>query len=395
MDIPHAPGAYFLRDYLLLLGLGGRATVIGAWPELDASRRRGVSWERFEPGFRLVRARTLSPQLEFSFAAAATVREPEALRRARAFDEFRSTMPKAVALHTERYRSGHWRMLRLFRERIEAVELAAQNPALAFCLAHHPRFCRNGLRTKSAELSRHRQRDILGALGFPQREGAARILAKIVPKAIHIRSMERLRVALREPARYKLLAHVPSIHAGVLNLVNDARVAAAVTPRLLAEVANSQDEAGDAPTARLLSDTLGMARELGRDLPPVFYSIRRLREVHDEVAREFARWHRVSSQFPPPPVPGTPDIVPLCTPRDLIQEGVEQGNCVASYIESVVEGELFIYRVLRPERATLSIVWTPCGIWEISELALRKNREPSLAVRHAVSEWLRPHFEWM
>jgi len=190
----------------------------------------------------------------------------------------------------------------------------------------------------------------------------------------------------------KLLAHAPTIHAGVLGLVSRRRLVAVVTPKLLAEVAARREEMIRPVTARLLWDVLAMARQVRRhDLPPAFFSIRRLREVHDEVCRTFHRRRRDnldSYRFPPPPLPGTDEIVPLCTPRDVVEEGVQQRHCVATYIPEVAARQVFVYRVLKPQRATLSIVPAPGGGWEISQFGLSGNREPDPASWGSVASWL-------
>ena len=84
-----------------------------------------------------------------------------------------------------------------------------------------------------------RQRDVLGWLRFPEREGAARIVAKVIPEAVTEASMLALRAALADEHAARLLAHLPHVNAGVLGLVGDATLRPAVTPRLLAEVAAS------------------------------------------------------------------------------------------------------------------------------------------------------------
>lgn len=61
--------------------------------------------------------------------------------------------------------------------------------------------------------------------------------------------------------------------------------------------------------------------------------------------------------FPRPPLPGENNcVVPLRSAADLIEEGRVQSNCVASYAKQVEHGGIFIYRVIFPERATVSIV---------------------------------------
>jgi hypothetical protein len=67
-----------------------------------------------------------------------------------------------------------------------------------------------------------------------------------------------------------------------------------------------------------------------------------------------------------PPLPGIPGkIEPIASASELVDEGEEQGNCVASYAARVRSGNTFIYRVLHPERAILSVIQrSPWSDWE-------------------------------
>ena len=69
-----------------------------------------------------------------------------------------------------------------------------------------------------------------------------------------------------------------------------------------------------------------------------------------------------------------------------------QGNCVASYASRVREGNTYIYRVLHPERATLSLVRrSPFSDWEIDELERRYNTDVSEETEDFVQAWVERH----
>jgi hypothetical protein len=96
-----------------------------------------------------------------------------------------------------------------------------------------------------------------------------------------------------------------------------------------------------------------------------------------------------ASKFPPPPVPSLPGVVePLDSAVQLVLEGRQQANCVASYAPRVREGRVSIYRVLQPERATLSLIRTEAGRWEIGELKASRNRPVSGQTHDLVEQWL-------
>ena len=96
----------------------------------------------------------------------------------------------------------------------------------------------------------------------------------------------------------------------------------------------------------------------------------------------------VGTRLPSPPLRGTRDITPILTAAALFEEGRDQNNCVATYAERVRRRTTFIYRVLRPERATLSIVRGEDGDWRIDELECRSNTEVSAITRQSVESWL-------
>lgn len=103
----------------------------------------------------------------------------------------------------------------------------------------------------------------------------------------------------------------------------------------------------------------------------------------EETISEFSRI------FPPPPINGTPDIVPIRTIDDLIAEGIEMDNCIGSkdFAQRIIKNKYYIYRILRPERATLGINMEHENVHYIDQLMLKGNELPSDATWRAVKEW--------
>ena len=95
--------------------------------------------------------------------------------------------------------------------------------------------------------------------------------------------------------------------------------------------------------------------------------------------------------FPPPPVPGNAHIQPLSNQDMLQEEGKAMHHCVDSYSYSVRLGSCYIYKVLKPARATVEIVPAGSGTWEISEIKSYCNAEPAPGVIEIVDEWLEQH----
>jgi len=81
-------------------------------------------------------------------------------------------------------------------------------------------------------------------------------------------------------------------------------------------------------------------------------------------------------------------MVPIRTANALQQEGRTQHHCVATYGNSVAAGRAYVYRVLSPERATVALVKSPAGTWEMAEIRLTGNDAVSEKTRRKVLEWM-------
>ena len=79
--------------------------------------------------------------------------------------------------------------------------------------------------------------------------------------------------------------------------------------------------------------------------------------------------------------------MPLSTPAALQEEGKQQRNCVGVYATQVRRGKVYIYRVLEPERATLSIIIQNYE-WCVSELKGRANCKVAPTTLLHVQKWL-------
>lgn len=380
--------------------------IVRGWPDPEAVHKKADAdaWRHFTPQFRLVRpyrpkARKKpkpDPQLSLLPDEAIAVRPKLTLpeRRKAAFDSFRFSLPKDVARRLERFQSHQWYPLLILHAGGEqALDLFQTCPALAFCLANFPAFRNPRERDPATALPMltRKQQEILGWLGFPASRSAVNALRKVAPESISVPTGKVLREAMRDPDAASLLAHVPSINAGVITMVGDAELRRSVTPSLLAEVAEDKRHKYYAHAADLLTDVREMLAVVRpNSVDQKFRSLASLRRTHEEIGEQYCRVAQtkvIRCRFPRPPVPGTPRIVPLTTPQQLIDEGSQQENCVASYAKRVEARRTYIYRVLAPERATLSLVRTASG-WAVGELLLARNRTVAPRTRKAVESWL-------
>jgi hypothetical protein len=237
--------------------------------------------------------------------------------------------------------------------------------------------------------------ELMDHLGLPSSKRAVKAMGKIRPASMSRGLVGGLKRLLADDAALAIIGHLPALNLGVLELLLDPQLRTLATPVLFEAVVAEPQETYFPFTARRLADIRRMADGLGVDV-----SRRRFRErdridaLFEDLTRDYLRLEDgalQSCRFPLPPIPGTDDILPLRAPRALVEEGRRQHNCVAGYAPRVAEGDTFIYRVLRPQRATLSLVRWPGGGWQIGELFLAGNHPVGAATRRAVADWLASH----
>lgn len=288
-----------------------------------------------------------------------------------------------------------------------AVDLVDGNPALAYALASswcfRTRPVASPLRSARA-LLKQPQRRLLGWLGFPASASAVRILRKVPPTACTLPILLRLRDLMKDPGTLGVLRHARVIRGTLVRLLADPLLRPMLTPRLLAELDASAAPDRVHPAVDLLHDTLHMRQQEGLDGAVRFESLAALRRHHDVLVaalnerRELEEVHAEALRgtdeatppeppFPPPPIPGSQDIQPLTSAADLWVEGRTMDHCAGSFVPRVRSGGSYLYRVLSPSRATLSIDATEDG-WRLGQLHGPSNTPVPPETLAAVRRWL-------
>ena len=416
---PAEPGYSFANGALHLVKDSIEMRITGSpVPRSMMRRGRGSCWQPFIPEFRLVhpyrpekareeKSKTPGDQLLFSFFEETHGKAPvraltPAQMRKRALDHFRFSLPKPYARILEPFRTHQWPLLMFLTHDAGACELATSNPALAFILAQ--KLGSDKELISSLGCSALRQRDLMEVLGLPSLNSAVNLFRKIDPASISGDNWRSIVSVLeKELSESKSrLNHLPSINYGVVEILAHPEASRVASAYLLNEVANDRSENYRGRVVHMITSTLRMQEEMRNGARcNEFASLARLRTVHDEVAESYRRRVRqlieanelAGHHFFSPPIPGIPGrIEPITSAAGLVDEGEEQGNCVAGYAYRVNAGHTFIYRVLHPERATLSIVRkTPFGSWEIGELEKRFNTDTSVETEEFVQAWLDRH----
>lgn len=369
--------------------------------------------------------RDCSPEIRLLKPATDCQREGE---RARVFEAFRASIPQEITRLVEPFASHQWNMMVLLRYSKEASDLAVSNSVLAYALANNNEIRNTSPRSTMYHAMRNvrkKQRDICDSLGYPASEACVRLFRKIPVESCSPSILRILRIALkRDPEILTVLGHLKHIHPSIIYLVGREDVFRLVTPKLLLQVSEVGENAEDMHVSDMLYNVVYHASRMAR--PPViprFLSVRGVQEFHGrmmlEMDAEKQRLEQARQQiqqqqhqevqavrrrrttvrrrarrpivFPPPPLPGTDHIVPITIAAELRIEGRQQHNCVGSYAHMVESGKYYVYKVLQPQRATLSIRKGPGGTWYISELRCTCNQAVAKVTRNVVSDWLDQH----
>lgn len=378
--------------------------------ELKVGLRR---WQEFWPDYRLIHPADSSKNMpDHVVEIPESSPTPEsAKQKAAAFEQFRSEVEEEIVRIVEPFGSHQWALMVLVRNEPWAKDLAVGNPTLAYALATSHLF--RGSPPEAAAVQARwychkKQRDLLEWLGFPGTEPVARLIRKISVGAASPSVLYRLRLALRaDPRTVKLLAPLPTINGAILELATIPKYLDLLTPGLLREMAAQSLEVS--VVDRIHSGLVVLEQiEFPRAMKP-FASLRQVLRFREDAEKKFQaflrrkeqakreaalraererlrRWEeaRLRSKkeaelrrlpFPPPPLRGTPDILPLASRELLEMEGREQNNCVAEHNMRVRRGGYYIYQVLAPERATLSIFRGRDGCWRRLELRIKDKKK--------------------
>ncbi len=297
-----------------------------------------------------------------------------------------AAIPEAVRHELVTLRERRWQVMNLCARVPNGLELYRCNPGLAFCLANNWGFHRPVVAQPyraARSLVRRKQREIARWLGFPATDAAVRILAKIEPPALTVKAMVFLRQALADVQLARVLGHLEVVNDDVLQMVSRKWLRPRLTPQLLVEAScdAAREITRGASAVRMLEDTLVLAQRLaGHEVPRQFTRLVQLRDVHDRLALiyneevaelDLRRYDGVT--LPPPPFLGTADIVPLESAASVIHEGLAMNHCVGTYVDRVLNGSVFLYRVPRPVPATLAITRGLDGRWGPGELRGPRN----------------------
>jgi hypothetical protein len=380
--------AFCFKEGKLLIFDEETVCVIESWPSLKALRKENRGrWEAYEPIFPLVFAADADPLIQEADQVPETFQL--AYQRRASFRAFRSSLQVEVAAACEGIPARQWMMLRLMQNSKAATELSSSNRALAFALSH-PWFFRERYSTHegAAIVAKRRKKEIADWLGFPPTDATANMLSKLASGSITVQTLKKLRSMSASPAASKMLLHLKRINAGVVAMLSDPALGSALSMNLLGEVGESSAEDVEPQAARLLSQILTMSEALDRGEPRPG-SLEKLEALHFEISTAYLKKYPPGDgPLPKPPLADSQTIKAIRSIGELVAEGREQNHCAATYVESIRAGRVFIYKLLQPERATLSIVRSPSGEWALQQLRGHSNAPVKTATLAHVKKWI-------
>ncbi|MDO6442231.1 PcfJ domain-containing protein [Marinobacter sp. 2_MG-2023] len=277
-----------------------------------------------------------------------------------------------------------------------ARELAESSPLLFILLVNHA--CSQPLSIDEFEqLLALKRTAILERAGLPGSKSLVRLVNRVELSPLLPWELEDVSRSLAQPEFLAVLRHHPNLHLNHLRFL--LRQGQPLWTGMLNLVDRHSSALDITWLCRMIRDTLNMAAGNMQRLTRVS-SGQELQEVHDQLVERFnsmgseakrkahaaalAQEHGV---YPEPPLPAIDGIEPLESWLELLDEGSFMHHCVGSYDRFVALGEVFIYRMMEPERLTISVERRN-NTWVIGEVRGIRNANPSPQALNIVQRWV-------
>lgn len=312
--------------------------------------------------------------------------------------EYISPIPTEILEVVRPFGECHWYLLNLAGRCPGSLDLMTSNPALAMAVSSLWAFREKPpqwpLRTARSLIGK-RQEAIAGWLGFPESKSTVKILRKLPPSQCSVYTLLALRNLFS--SHLKTLQHLPLLSEAVINLLAQGRGRYRLSHGVLEDIINDKEYLKYYIST--IQNILWMRERLSDTGTIRVDSCLQLTELYDKCTEQIGRpdLKRLdrslsdSGPFPEPPLLPSPDIElePLRTEVDLLEEGRIQRNCVGSYGSRVKKGGVYVYRLLWPERATLSVELSESGKWGLLEIKSFANEPVSVKTVSAVLDWIK------
>jgi len=306
--------------------------------------------------------------------------------------QFLKALPAHLATCTSRLKCDLFSALELFMQVPAAMDLTQHSPVLATALARHWEFPAVGRVDWEAvrEQVRHRRRDIIDWLGFPATESTVNGLERISVGGPHAAALiQRGLGILNDPVLAPALTHVPLTEPMVIECLANPLTRQWLDSRRLRKAG-----------PRLFDYVMALFEPINSLLAAKVIDVEAARRISwTSPDQRTSRWilpHLKPYLMPDAPAPVSIGIERLQSLAELICEGEEMSHCVGSmhYLLRAVNGEVAIYRVTSPVRATLALSNKGQGYWTIEDIKGPHNAEISLEDLSQIAHQFPPEVEF-
>lgn len=295
---------------------------------------------------------------------------------------------RTAALNFEQQFIKHAFSALSFASRSEAAaQMLLSSPILMWMILQHS--IQNKLPPKAAmELFSWKRTKILSLYGLPESKAVLRFLYKYKPKDFELNEFNRVKEFINL-FELSLISRVKNISYALIRwLIKEPRW-------IHAGFVKNFDETYALQTLKIyVQDTFRMGRQLNN--PQIERNLLNCQTVEEVIQmhdRLIERINEISFEglenivYPIPPLEATESIIPILNHKDLMLEGREMKHCIASYHNRVFDGKYFVFKILKPERATIGL-HNKNGKITVDQIRLKCNRIASEETKDKIYWWL-------
>lgn len=311
---------------------------------------------------------------------------------------YHDALPADVTSVLRQFSSLQCRLLHVIGQFPECAEMAGSAPIL-FWLASNtlgPAPSKANVR----KLYTRRRVSILELFCAASSRSHLKFLSKILEFGYSFKDLELLRLILNDGEFLKKVRHYRQINWPVLKVFYSQRY---VMDLGCAKDCLAADSCRDAfrylyKVCRDIRDIRMMCKMLECENPErqvfAMKSPFQIRNLHDKIARELSKKEKETiiahygENFPPSPLKETKDIEYISNVDDLLEEGLVMRHCVGEFVYQALRGDVLIYRVHAPERATMAVQRSADGDYRIEQVKLYRNGKASKEAWEIIKRWL-------
>jgi hypothetical protein len=311
---------------------------------------------------------------------------------------YHDALPPDVTRVLRQFSSLQCRLLHVIGQFAESAEMAGSAPIL-FWLASNmlgPAPSRADVR----RLYTRRRVLILELFCAASSRSHLKFLSKIREFSYSLKDLELLRRILNDCDFLKKVRHYRQINWPVLKVFYAQRY---VMDLGCAKDCLAADSCRDAfrylyKVCRDIRDIRMMCKMLECENPErqvlATKSAFQIRGLRDKIAKDLSKRERETiiahygEVFPPSPLKETKDIEYISNVGDLLEEGLVMRHCAGEFVYQALRGDVFIYRVHAPERATMAVQRSSDGTFRIEQVKLYRNGKASKEALDVLQRWI-------